>query len=314
MTGQVVHEWAPALQPRLGQDRRGPPAAARCRHLPREGAPSARTAICSRSTSRSAIRHGAMASSRSTGTRTWSGSISGRPTMTSTSGDDGRIYALTHAIRTEVVQGQEHLAPPRIDDYAVALARGQGAEEGLAARRARELALRAPPQHGPLVHRAGQGRLSAYQLDRRARGRRRARAAVPRPARSCCRSARSARIALLDLDREQIVWALRGPWLRQHDAEALANGHLMVFDNEGHAAGDVSRVLEFDPNSHQITWNYAGDPGMLSSAGCARRSLGGQRQHADHRVRRRPAARGDACGRDRVGVCQPGARRRGRAS
>ncbi len=48
-----------------------------------------------------------------------------------------------------------------------ALARGQGAAEGLAARRARGFALRHDAQHGPLVHRRGQGRLPAHQLDRR---------------------------------------------------------------------------------------------------------------------------------------------------
>ena len=66
-------------------------------------------------------------------------------------------------------------------------------------------------------------------------------------------------LALLDLDREQVVWALRGPWLRQHDAEALPDGRMMVFDNEGHG-GEVSRVLEFDPSTLQISWSYAGNP------------------------------------------------------
>ena len=36
-------------------------------------------------------------------------------------GPDGRIYVLTHEIRDDPVPGHQHLAPPRIDDYAVVL-------------------------------------------------------------------------------------------------------------------------------------------------------------------------------------------------
>ena len=34
---------------------------------------------------------------------------------------DGNIYILTHDARFDIVAGYEHLAPPRIDDYAVVL-------------------------------------------------------------------------------------------------------------------------------------------------------------------------------------------------
>jgi hypothetical protein len=65
-------------------------------------------------------------------------------------------------------------------------------------------------------------------------------------------------VALLDLAQAEVVWAMRGPWLRQHDADLLPNGRLLLFDNEG-APDYTSRVLELDPATQAITWSYAGD-------------------------------------------------------
>lgn len=67
-------------------------------------------------------------------------------------------------------------------------------------------------------------------------------------------------IALLDPEIEQIVWAQRGPWVRQHDPDPLPNGHILIYDNQGHMGeGGVSRLLEFDPAAHEIVWRYTGD-------------------------------------------------------
>ena len=41
-------------------------------------------------------------------------------------------------------------------------------------------------------------------------------------------------IAILDVEDEEIIWATRGPWLRQHDPDLLANGDILLFDNQGH--------------------------------------------------------------------------------
>jgi hypothetical protein len=65
-------------------------------------------------------------------------------------------------------------------------------------------------------------------------------------------------IAVLDLEREQVVWALTGAWRKQHDPTLLANGNLLLFDNLGHRGG-FSRVLEIDPDSREIVWAYEGD-------------------------------------------------------
>ena len=175
-------------------------------------------------------------------------------------GADGKIYALTHAIRTDVVPGQEHLAPPRIDDYAVVLS-----PDGQELKKVWLLGALANSPYASFLSTVpwyiAQGKgdyLHTNSIDVIEEG---VAQALPFAAQGqVLLSFREiGTLAVLDFDRQQIVWALRGPWLRQHDAEALANGHLMVFDNEGQG-GDVSRVLEFDPNTLQITWRYAGDP------------------------------------------------------
>lgn len=67
-------------------------------------------------------------------------------------------------------------------------------------------------------------------------------------------------IAVIDLKSKKVIWATRGPWLGQHDADFLEKGNLLVFDNKGHyGEGGRSRVIEFDPQSLEIMWEYTGD-------------------------------------------------------
>jgi hypothetical protein len=67
-------------------------------------------------------------------------------------------------------------------------------------------------------------------------------------------------IAVLSIDRGEIVWAARGPWLWQHDASLLPNGHITLFDNLGGFQNDNgARVLEVDPATSEVVWSYAGD-------------------------------------------------------
>jgi hypothetical protein len=66
-------------------------------------------------------------------------------------------------------------------------------------------------------------------------------------------------IAMLDPQAGKIVWAARGPWYAQHDAQFLQNGHLLLFDNMGIPQG--SRVLEYDPQTQALPWSYAGEGG-----------------------------------------------------
>jgi hypothetical protein len=63
-------------------------------------------------------------------------------------------------------------------------------------------------------------------------------------------------VAVIDGASHKVIWALPGPWRGQHDPTVLANGRLLVFDNQG--ARGPSRVVEWDPTSHAIVWSYAG--------------------------------------------------------
>lgn len=64
-------------------------------------------------------------------------------------------------------------------------------------------------------------------------------------------------MAVLDMDREVIVWALVGLTRYQHDPTVLPSGHLLVLDNWGDIDG-YSRLLELDPSTGAITWRYEG--------------------------------------------------------
>ena len=67
-------------------------------------------------------------------------------------------------------------------------------------------------------------------------------------------------LAVLDIEKRVIKWAVRGPWRLQHDPDVLANGKVLLFDNRGDMKnGGTSRILEFDPQTLEITWEYPGD-------------------------------------------------------
>jgi outer membrane protein assembly factor BamB len=66
-------------------------------------------------------------------------------------------------------------------------------------------------------------------------------------------------LAVLDPDRAEIVWALTGSWRRQHQPTFLADGRMLLFDNTG-PGHDRSRVIELDPLSGEILWQFGGTP------------------------------------------------------
>jgi hypothetical protein len=79
-------------------------------------------------------------------------------------------------------------------------------------------------------------------------------------------------LAVLDPSTGSIVWGTCGPWLYQHDAHFLDNGHLLLFDNYGSRRS--SRVLEYDPRDGSIPWSYPGSdnaPFFTGQRGMAQR-------------------------------------------
>ncbi len=67
-------------------------------------------------------------------------------------------------------------------------------------------------------------------------------------------------LAILDPERQTIVWARTGEWRRQHQPTFIDGGHLLVFDNTG-AGPERSRVLELEPATGKVVWQYGGAPG-----------------------------------------------------
>jgi hypothetical protein len=67
-------------------------------------------------------------------------------------------------------------------------------------------------------------------------------------------------IVILDQDTQKIVWSW-GPGIlqRPHMPTMLANGNILLFDN-GCCGRRYSRVIELDPVSLQIRWDYAPVP------------------------------------------------------
>lgn len=64
-------------------------------------------------------------------------------------------------------------------------------------------------------------------------------------------------IALVDMEEEIVVWARKGGFKLQHDAQLLANGHLLLFDNQG--LRNRSRILELDVATGGTVWEFPRD-------------------------------------------------------
>jgi hypothetical protein len=170
---------------------------------------------------------------------------------------DGNIYVLTQAIAENDLPGFEHLNKPRIDDFVAKLSpdghelerfwvTGAFAESGFGRRlyfvpwdvhqsrgdylHANAVDVLDAPVPGIPESRAGQVLLSLREVST---------------------------VALADMEKQSMVWGATGAWLRQHDAQFLPDGSLMLFDNEGAPGGHgPSRVIELDPATEQITWSY----------------------------------------------------------
>lgn len=72
-------------------------------------------------------------------------------------------------------------------------------------------------------------------------------------------------VALLDPERERILWARRGPWRAQHAPLLDGEGRLLLFDNSG-GRGGGARVIRFDPSREAIVWQFPpeGEPALQS--------------------------------------------------
>jgi len=66
-------------------------------------------------------------------------------------------------------------------------------------------------------------------------------------------------IGVIDRDTGEIVWAWGpGELDKQHQPNMLPNGHIIIFDNG--TARKYSRIVELDPATEEIVWEYVGEP------------------------------------------------------
>ena len=63
-------------------------------------------------------------------------------------------------------------------------------------------------------------------------------------------------VLVIDGQTEAAIWGMTGMWEFQHHPTVLPNGHLMVFDNNGHQG--LSKVIELDPTTQEVVWSYRG--------------------------------------------------------
>jgi hypothetical protein len=74
-------------------------------------------------------------------------------------------------------------------------------------------------------------------------------------------------IAVIDMAKESVVWAMTGDWAAPHQATILENGNMMVFDNRGNKG--ASGVVELDLVAGKTVWVYSGrNPADFRSGEC----------------------------------------------
>jgi outer membrane protein assembly factor BamB len=71
-------------------------------------------------------------------------------------------------------------------------------------------------------------------------------------------------VAMIDRRSGEVYWRLGAPPLSgQHAPHILDNGNILLFDNGPHRVDETfpfSRVLEIDPETKQIVWQYRDTP------------------------------------------------------
>jgi hypothetical protein len=63
-------------------------------------------------------------------------------------------------------------------------------------------------------------------------------------------------VCAVDIEARTVYWAESDLWRRQHQPTLLANGNMLVLDNQG--GGSESKILEIDPATRAIEWSYTG--------------------------------------------------------
>ena len=176
---------------------------------------------------------------------------------------DGRVFALGQGVRAEPPVGLEMLRGPLVDERLYILSPGGELLEDLPLL---ETFTNSP--YRAILERLGKfsrydkgDYLHANNVDV-ATAATAARFDFVREGQVLLSLLRPSAVAVLDLPSRRISWARVGPWREQHDPDFLDNGNLLVFDNRGDLdRGGRSRVVEVDPRTGGIVWEYPGNGG-----------------------------------------------------
>lgn len=171
-------------------------------------------------------------------------------------GKDGTIYTLIHVLRDQPVPGVEYLDVPTVIDDAIVVLSADGEElERVSVvdalydsqfrrmlRWVREL------DDGDIIHTNSIALVTEEIAEAHP---------YTRPGQLLVSLKHTHGLTIVDPEQGVVTWATLGPWRLQHDADFLQNGNLLLFDNVGHLSrGGASRLLEFDPRSLEIAWDY----------------------------------------------------------
>ena len=81
----------------------------------------------------------------------------------------------------------------------------------------------------------------------------------------CISFRQTSQVIFIEKATGDVYWRFGpGELSHQHNPTQLANGNLLIFDNGEHRpqVGTYSRVVELDPSSREIVWQFRGDPSL----------------------------------------------------
>jgi hypothetical protein len=181
-------------------------------------------------------------------------------------GSDGKVYVLTHDIKTEPPNWPKSIKAPYLSEN-ITILDDQGAEiktiSVLTAMQDSRFSstlrfIDGGQQLGDIMH---ANSIDVLEKDIKIK--------IPgaKPGDILISIRNTDTLALIDPETELVTWATRGIWHRQHDADFLANGNLLLFDNKGRMEGTKrTRILEFDPETREIVWCFPDDDKDLLSS------------------------------------------------
>lgn len=171
--------------------------------------------------------------------------------------ENGNIYGVIHKVIQEPQPGAELLRYPMLADSLIILS-----PEGKELKRISLLEAFRDSPYAPLLYRRGTSWDQFHTNSvRKLEPELAAKFPMFKPGQLLISMKRMEVIAVVDPNTSKVVWAARGPWGGQHDAQFLENGNILLFDNWGYAEEGktvFSRALEVNPATLAFGWHYDG--------------------------------------------------------